>query len=369
MAKDRPDIPATPDPSPKSPVPPDDGSPFQYVHDGGFAKVMHELDGSLLVSTYQAGKLMVVRARGGRVSTLLRSFEQPMGIAIHPSLDRLVVGTQKQLWTLAGCPDIAPQLDPPGTHDACFVPRQSHVTGDCRSHEIAFIGDEPWFVNTRFSCLCTLDAQFSFVPRWRPPFISKLAAEDRCHLNGLAVQDGKPRFITALAESDQQQGWRQTKENSGIVIHIPTGEIVARGLCMPHTPRLHDGKLYVLNSGRGQLTTIDPNNGKIETVAQLPGYTRGMALAGNFAFIGLSKIRETATFGGLPIAERLDELQCGIHIIDLTTGQPAGVMQFHAGAEELFDIQILPTLQWPAIVGFQKDTIKGIFIAPPHVWG
>jgi len=369
MPKDRPDTPPSPPAAkPKSQLPPDDGSPFQYVHDGGFARIMHEINASLLTSTYQAGKLMVVRARGGRVSLLLRSFEQPMGIAVHPSLESIALGTQKQIWTLAGCPDIAGQLDPPGSHDACFCPRQSHVTGDFRSHEIAYVHDDLWIVNTRFSCLCTLDPNYSFVPRWRPPFVSKLAAEDRCHLNGLAIENNKPRFVTALAESNQPQGWRDTKEKSGIVIHIPTGEIIATGLCMPHSPRIHQGNLYVLNSGQGELITIDPQTGKKQTIAKLPGYARGLAIHDHYAFVGLSKIRETATFGGLPIADRLNELQCAIHIIDLDTGQTAGQLQFQAGTEELFDIQILPNIIWPSIVGFQKETISGIFIAPPGAW-
>ncbi len=371
MSKDRPDIPPpAPQPTGKPAGPPaaDNDSPFRYMHDGGFVQIMHEIRASLLVSTYQAGKLMLVRAGEGRISTLLRSFEQPMGVAVQPSLEQIAVGATKEVWFLASCPDIAGQFDPPGRHDACYAPRRSHVTGDMRSHEMAFVNDELWIVNTRFSCLCTLDPQYSFVPRWMPPFITQLAAEDRCHLSGLAVDGDKIAYVTAHATSNEQQGWRENKEKTGIVIHVPTGEIVAEGLCMPHSPRLYDGKLYLLNSGRGQLNTLDPKTGKLDTIIELPGYTRGMAMLGKYAFIGLSKIRETAMFGGLPIAERLDELHCGIHVVDLTSGQTAGVMQFEAGAEELFDLQILPGKIWPAIVGFQKDTIEGIFIAPPESW-
>ena len=163
-----------------------------------------------------------------------------------------------------------------------------------------------------FSCLATLDERHSFVPRWQPPFISGLAAEDRCHLNGLAIQDGRPQYVTAMAETDQPQGWRPTKVTSGCLIDVPSSETIARGLAMPHSPRLAGGRLWVLNSGLGDISYVEPASGRIESVEQVPGYTRGLAFHGPLAFVGMSRIRETSTFGGVPIAERRDELRCGV---------------------------------------------------------
>ena len=354
-----------PDPQPSAPP------PFQYVHSGNFPALLEQLGISLAVTTYQAGKLMLVRSDGGKLSTLLRSFEQPMGLAVDLKLGRMVVGTRRMVWTLRSAPEIAPQLDPPGRHDACFVPRSAHVTGDIRSHEIALLGGKPWIVNTLLSCLCTLDDEdYGFVPRWRPPFVDRLVAEDRCHLNGLAVQDGRIRFVTAMGETNERDKWKADKVGGGIVIDVESGQTIVRGLSMPHSPRCYRNRVFVLDSGRGHLSTVDVASGKVDPVAALPGYARGLAFHGRFAFVGLSKIRESNIFGGLPIAERYDESQrkCGVYAVDLESGQVAGFLVFEAGCTEIFDIQVLPGLRWPTIVGFQDKTLDGILIAPPAVW-
>jgi uncharacterized protein (TIGR03032 family) len=247
------------------------------------------------------------------------------------------------------------------------VPRSCHVTGDV--HELAWSGDELWMVNTRFSCLCTLHSDYSFVPRWRPPFITALAAEDRCHLNGLAMGPGErgvltPQFVSALGETDVQAGWRANKAKGGCLIDVPSGEVVARGLSMPHSPRLHDGRLWLLESGTGRLLLMDAATGRGQTVAELPGFTRGLAQWGPYAFIGLSKIRESNTFGGLPIAERLGELKCGVAVVDMRGGQVIGLLEFQTAVEEIFDVQLLPGLRFPEVLGFQQETIQHTFVVP-----
>lgn len=335
---------------------------FHYSQTDSFEALLRQLNASLLVTTYQANKLLVVRAAGGGLSTLVRTFDQPMGLAL--SGRRLALGTRNQIWFLRDAPDIAPRIEPAGMHDACYLPRSCHVTGDVRCHEIAWAGDELWIVNTRFSCLCTLDPAYSFVPRWRPPFVSALAAEDRCHLNGLAMEDDRPRYVTALGETDTQGGWRPNKASGGCIIDVASGETVVRGLSMPHSPRLHDGRLWVLESGTGHLLMVDTVTGRKQIVAEVPGFGRGLAFAGNYAFIGLSKIRETSTFGGLPIAERLSELKCGVAVVDLRHGDVIGMLDFHTAVEEIFDVQLLPGLRFPEVIGFQKETVHHTFVIP-----
>lgn len=346
-------------------------APFEYAHSDSFAALLEQLGISLCVTTYQAGKLMLVRAAGGKLSTLLRSFEQPMGLCLNERQDRMVVGTQRIVWTLASAPEIARQLDPPGRHDACFVPRSAHVTGGIQGHEVALLDGRIWITNTLLSCLCTLDdADYGFVPRWRPPFVDQLVAEDRCHLNGMAIENGKVRFVTALGATNTAHGWKEGKVQGGILIDVGSDTIVARGLCMPHSPRCYRKHVFVLNSGQGHLCTVDVKSGKTTTIAALPGYARGLAFHGAFAFVGLSRIRESNLFGGLPITERLTEAQrqCAIYAIDLQTGQIAGFLQFTKGCAELFDIQVLAGKRFPTVVGFQDDTLDGILIAPPASW-
>lgn len=340
---------------------------FHYTQTDSFVALLQQLGASLLVSTYQANKLLAVRASGKGISTLVRTFDKPMGLAVDAR--RLTIGTRNQIWSLRNAPDIAPRIEPVGIHDACFVPRSSHVTGDIGVHEIAWSGDELWMVSTRFSCLCTLDPDYSFVPRWRPPFISALAAEDRCHLNGLAMapdEQGKsvPRYVTALGPTDTPNGWRADKPHGGCIINVPTGEIITRGLSMPHSPRWHEEKLWVLESGTGGVVLVDQASGRRETVAQLPGFTRGWALVGPYAFIGLSKIRKTSAMDGVQIAERRDELKCGVAILDLRSGQTIGLLEFQTAVEEIFDVQLLPGLRFPEIIGFQQETLHHTFIVP-----
>jgi len=299
----------------------------------------------------------------------VRTFDRPMGLAVDGC--RLTVGTRNQVWSLRNAPDIAPRVEPAGMHDACFVPRSSHVTGDIGVHEVAWSGDELWMVSTRFSCLCTLSPDYSFVPRWRPPFITALSADDRCHLNGLAMvpdEQGKPvpRYVTALGTTDTPGGWRADKPRGGCILDVASGEFITRGLSMPHSPRWHDGRLWVLESGTGGVVRVDHATGRRETIAHLAGFTRGWALAGPYAFVGLSKIRKTSAMDGVPIAERRDELKCGIAVLDLRSGQTIAFLEFQSAVEEIFDVQLLPTLRFPEVIGFQQEAINHTFVVPPQ---
>ena len=170
--------------------------------------------------------------------------------------------------------------------------------------------------------------------------------------------DGRPKYVTAFGETDTPEGWRPGKVDGGVVIDVDSGETVARGFAMPHSPRVHNGRLWVLDSGRGRLVTVDPANGQTETVAQFDGYARGLAFAGPLAFVGLSQIRETAIFGGVPIAEGEQKRPCGVTVVDTRNGQVVGCLEFEATVQELFDVQLLPGVRFPAVVGFDKDTIR-----------
>ena len=327
----------------------------EYSRD--FPAILAGLGASLLVSTYQAGKVVAIGAGEQGLSLSYHNFERAMGVAVRPG--RIAVGSRAQVWFLEAAPNLVPRLGPPGRHDACFLTRSSRYTGEIQGHELAWAGDDLWIVNTAFSCLCTLHPDHSFEPRWRPPFVSTIAPEDRCHLNGLAMVDGRPKYVTVLAEADTPQGWRPVKAAAGCLIDVPSGETVARGLAMPHSPRVHGGRVWVLHSGAGRLTVVDPATGRHDDVAELPGYTRGLAMLGPYAFVGLSKIRETSTFGGVPIAERRDELKCGVGAIDLRTGRLAAHLEFVTGVDEIFDVVALPGALSPLLSGPHPELDDG----------
>lgn len=337
----------------------------RYRHSPSFVDVLNELGCSLLVSTYQAGKLASIGVQQGRIHFSFHNFDQAMGVAASPS--RLAVGAKGQIWFLDNNRQIAASLAPAGTFADCYLARRAHVTGGIHCHEMAWAADgELWVVNTLFSCLATIGGEFSFIPRWRPPFITDLAGEDRCHLNGVAMDAGRPRFVTVMSETNEPASWRARKESTGCILDVASGAAVTRGLAMPHSPRWRHDRLWVLNSGHGTLETVDLATGRRDAVAAMPGYTRGLAFHGLFAFIGLSRIRETAVFGGVPIAERRQDLKCGVGVVDLRSGQPVASLEFETGVEEIFDVQVIPNSPCTAICGPRpdQDDAQDIWIVP-----
>ena len=318
-------------------------------HTSNLPALFEQLGISMLVTTYQAGKLIVVRNDGGVLNTHFRHFSKPMGLVADAS--RFVIGTTHEIIEYKNVPAACGKLEPKDKHDACYIPRFGWVTGDIDIHEMAFDKKGAlWFINTRFSCLCTLDGKNSFEPRWRPPSVKALAAEDRCHLNGLGMRDGVPRYVTALGESNERQGWRARKADGGVLIDLENDRVICRGLSMPHSPRWHAGQLWVLESGKGSLARVDPETGKLEPIVELPGFTRGLDFFGPLAFIGLSQVRETAVFSGIPITERSRERNSGVWVVNIETRQVLGYLRFKTGVQEVFAVQVLPNLKFPEIL-------------------
>jgi len=330
-----------------------------------------------------------------------------------------------------------------------FLPRASHTTGDIQIHEMTWVSfdrqpppmfdrqpqacalptatqqpdnpdavacgfgsNEPelWFVNTRFSCLCTRDVRYSFVPRWRPPFVTQFAPEDRCHMNGMCVApsfDRKPQacalqtansqrgslnaiacgygsndtdnaradgwrparvpnfFVTALGQTNERGGWRANKRSGGILMETASNEVLLRGLSMPHSPRVHAGQLWLCESGSGTFGRVDLESGRYEPVTVLPGFTRGVDFFGRYAFIGLSQVRESAVFSGIAIAERpVSERACGVWVVDLVTGQTVAWLKFDDGVQEIFAVNVLPGSRWPDVINDDRRLIADSFVLP-----
>lgn len=333
---------------------------FSSVFTGSFASILKAANCSLAVTTYQSGRLVLVRRDGEKVNTHLRYFPSPMGVAVDGA--KLALGTKTTVWEFWNQQAVASTIDPEGRIDACYMPRQAHTTGDIRIHDLAYDADgELWAVATRFSCLVTFDRENSFVPQWRPQFISGLSADDRCHLNGLAMVDGRPKYVTVLGMTDAPNGWRDDKAAGGALLDIDGGAPIAVGLSMPHSPRWHNGKLWVLESGRGALCTVDTETGERETIAILPGFTRGLSFVGNIAFIGLSKVRETV-FDGLPITQADTPRECGVWAVDTNTGEIIGFMRFEGSVTELFEVAVLPGTHWPELVEPGAEVTNDAFV-------
>ncbi len=319
------------------------------VHTRNFPDLLRQFGGCLLVSTYQAGKLVILRPDGANINTHFRSFNRPMGMAADG--ERLALGAHIEIAEFRNMPAVAKRLHDPPRHDAVFLARRGHITGAIDIHEMAWDARGGlWFVNTLFSCLCTLDEQSSFVPRWRPWFVSHYAPEDRCHLNGLAMREGRPRYLTALGETNTPQGWRANKRDGGLLIDMESNRVITRGLSMPHSPRWHDGRLWVLESGRGALVTVDPVSGARSDVARVPGFARGLDFLGPIAFIGLSQLRETNAFTDIEITEANADRLSGVWAVHTGTGNTVALLKFTGGVQEVFAVQALPGVLFPEII-------------------
>jgi uncharacterized protein (TIGR03032 family) len=340
------------------------GTPLDCTVSEGFRAWLSQLDGCLAITTYQAGKVVLVGWDGWRVTVLPRTFDKPMGLAVRG--DQLALATRHEVILLANAPLLAPDFlpDQPGRYDALYLPRAAYYTGDLNIHDLAFGTDGLCVVNTRYCCLAGLSERYAFEPRWRPPYLSRLAPEDRCHLNGLALVNGRPKYVTALGATDTVGGWREHKATGGIVLDVDSGAVVLRGLAMPHSPRWEHNQLWVLNSGQGELWAVDPVTGKHTVVVGLPGYLRGLCIHRGHALVGLSQIRERHIFGNLPVQERYPRLLCGVALVDLRDGRTLGMLEFTSGCQELFEVQVLPGVRRPMILNATQEAAREAFPAP-----
>ncbi len=326
-----------------------------------FSSWLHEQHLSLAFTTYQTGKLFLVGLKpDGLLSIFERSFERCMGLCVGPGSQSLWMSSLYQLWRFENA---IPEGQAANGYDRLFVPHVGYTTGDVDAHDIALGRDgRPVFVNTLFSCLAAPSETHSFREIWRPRFISKLGAEDRCHMNGLAMRDGSPAFVTAVSATDVHEGWREHRQAGGIVIDVSSGETLCRGLSMPHSPRLHQGRLYVLNSGAGEFGSIDLGTGKFNPICFCPGYARGLAFHGQFAVIGLSTCRENRTFAGLPLDEALAakavQPRCGLLVIDMRTGDVVHSLTIAGVVRELYDVAVLAGVRTPSALGFKTEEIR-----------
>lgn len=345
-----------------------DPSVFSLSASPGLPRWLAAHDVSLVFTTYQAGRLFTLgRSPDGGLSVFQRSFERCMGLWAAPDGGELWVATRWQLWRLANA--LAPGAVHHG-YDRLYIPRTGHTTGDLDIHDIAVnAGGDPVFVNTRFNCLATLSRRHSFRPLWIPPFITGLVPEDRCHLNGLAMLDGQPGQVSAVACTNTAEGWRGHRGDGGIVMDVASGAIIASGLSMPHSPRWHHDRLWLLDAGTGYFGSVDTARGRFEPATFLPGFARGLAFVGHYAIVGLSASRAEFSFDGLALARELrrrdTEAHCGLAIIDLMTGAISEWLRIEGAVRELYDVAVLPGVARPMVLGFISPEIQQLLSIDP----
>lgn len=333
----------------------------------GLAAWLERTRCSLAFTSYQTGQLFLVgRLPEGKISFHQQNYVRAMGI--HATPQRLYLGSLFQIWRLENV--LAPHERANDHFDRLYVPRNAQTTGDIDVHELSVDrAGRVVFVNTKYSCLATLSVTHGFRPLWKPAFISRLAAEDRCHLNGLAMKDGVPAYVTAVSRSDVLNGWRDRRHEGGVLIDIASGRIVTDQLSMPHSPRIAGDGIWLLDSGRGMLARVDAESGTKEDVAFCPGFLRGLSLHAGHAVVTVSKPRDGA-FSGLALQGELErrdgEPWCGICIVDRRSGDIVEWIRFAGEINELFDVAVIPDVACPMALGIASSDIQSMITFEPE---
>jgi uncharacterized protein (TIGR03032 family) len=334
--------------------------PLLEVHGSRlFSNWLAQIEASLVFTTYQAGKVFFIGLEPeGALSIFERTFDRCMGIAVKDR--RIWMSTRNQIWRMEDFLDQGQSVD---GYDANYVPITGHVTGDVDIHDVHIRSDgQPVFAVTRFNLIATLGDRGSFRALWKPPFIDKVAAEDRCHLNGFALEGDTLRYATCVGKSNVSDGWRDHRVGGGLLIDIPSNEIISNSLSMPHSPRLYQHKLWLIQSGTGEFGYIEPENGEFKSLCFIPGFGRGLTFIGNYAIIGMSLPRDNRSFNGLPLNERLAKEgatpKCGLCVINLTTGDLEHQLILDGVVKELFDVAVIPDVIRPRALGLKNDEIN-----------
>lgn len=329
----------------------------EYSLSGGMIRRLHEMNASLAFTSYQSGLLYMLGSNAlGKAQLHQSGMPKPMGLCAN-GRGRLIMSAGSQVMRLENV--LEPDQRINQTYDACFMPRTMFVTGQLDAHDVGAMADGSIaFVNTRYNCLAKTSDRHSFEPIWKPDFISDIVDEDRCHLNGLAMRDGKPAFATAVSKSDTIDGWRDRRSDGGVVIDVENNKVICEGLSMPHSPRWHDGQLWVLNAGTGELGIVElpkgkAKMGKFKPIAFCPGFLRGLSFHNGFAFVGLSRPRYKR-FEGLALDEKLknsdSEPWCGVQVIDLKSGNCADWFRIDGDIGELYDVELVEGFRCPMTV-------------------
>lgn len=340
-------------------TPTDKLRPFSLKISPQVPELLYKLQATIAISTYQAGKLIFLSAGDPeRLIQLPRTFPKPMGIGLSSDGQKLALAVRDRVIVFYNSRELAWHYPKkPATYDALYLPRVVYLTNPLDIHDLDWVGGDLMAVNTMFSCIIKLTDSYNFEVVWKPPFIDRIASEDRCHLNGMAIEDGQLRYVTAFSTTNTPMGWKKTIPDSGVVMDIETGDIVAEKLAMPHTPKIVEGRLLILLSATGQLVEVDRKSGAVTEIRRIQGFVRGMAYHREYLFIGHSRLRKrSSSFGKLELP--YEKSKAGITILHLPTGAIAGQITYEQSVDEIYDLRVIPMLIRPNILNTEKEDYK-----------
>ncbi|MEA3354462.1 MAG: TIGR03032 family protein [Campylobacterota bacterium] len=366
---------------------------FSSISTDNFPKILKALNISLAVTSYQSARLILIRSDGNTIDTNLKTFPRPMGI--YADKDRITLGTFNQVLEFKRSDDIlenikSGSLDSTGNFskkvlekdkeemeklreqrdkeieeikqaDSLYLHRASLTTGMINIHDIAWGDEGLWVVNSTFSCLSTLSPNNSFIARWKPEFISELVPEDRCHLNGMAMLEGRPKYVTTFNMEDSKDSWSQGRIDYGTLIDIDTNEILIEGMIMPHSPKVYKDDVYVCESGLGVVWRYNPKTKEKTEVVKLQGFTRGLYFYGGIMFVGLSQVRASEIKNPTPLSIEYDETYAGVWMINLETNEEIGHIKFDGDVDQIYDIAVIPGSTMPELLDVNSSLTRHIF--------
>lgn len=331
----------------------------------GLGEWIRQQGGTIVFTTYQNSRVFFLMAdEHDQTHASERIVGSAMGLAVDR--DKIWITNKEQAWRFAniGPRKIQQSEDVVIDSDAVFMPRWGLFLGGCDTHDVASGArhggrvHELAFINTNFNCIAGIDGHYNFVPIWKPKFISSIGMGDRCHLNGMGTRDGHLAFVTACSTTDVVGSWREHKAGGGVLIDVASHATVASGFSMPHSPRWHEGKVWMHNSGQGDFGYVDLQEGRFVPVLQCPGFARGLTIVGHYAVIGLSTLRDNTFASGLPIKQRLEsqniEQRCGLLIVNLLNGKLEHWLTIQ-GVTELYDVAWLSGIKRPYTPGFTES--------------
>ena len=230
----------------------EDPGPLRAAHTPNFPALFRQLGQSLLVTTYQAGKLVMVRDEGDHLNSHYRAFPAPMGLALANGGSKLAIGTTIQVWEFRDVPRRRPPLETNGTHDACYLPRSSHVTGNVLIHEMAYGAGEHSGSSTPASLAWPRStvsrANRAGGRRPSPSWNRRIAATSTAWPWWTASRSTSPRW----AKRTKWLAGGPTRPGAACLMDVDSNAILCRGLSMPHSPRWYGGRLWVCESGWGR---------------------------------------------------------------------------------------------------------------------
>ena len=324
--------------------------------------LLKNLKCSIIFSTYEAGCVVIISAKGDKLIQLTRGLTKPMGIAVKD--EKLIIASKYELTKFSNENELSRTYPPKAsTYDSIYMPRATYYTGELDLHDIEFgDSDKIYAINTSFSCISLINSSYSFTPIWNPNFITELMPEDRCHLNGMAMLNNKPKYVTALSKTNTPGGWRENITSTGILIDVETDEIILENLSMPHSPRIINKKLYLLQSAKGEVIEVNTTKKSYKVVSKIPGILRGLAEYGDYIFVGVSKPRKNSkTFQKLP--GNIKEQSAGIVVLYKPTWAIVGEVKYSNTINEIYDVQILPNILRPNIINPQHKATKNAITA------